>query len=256
VNIVLNKAGRLSVRSLVPPQLDHDPVLMVHGGGQDWWVFEAWMRRLAAHGFAAHALSLRGRGDSWPLPEEAFCALSSYDYRDDVLHACHALDLRAPVLLGHSLGGIAVQLAAQELACSALVLVASAGPAALGVRRGLLPADRLVVRTPEEARRRYFHSANAQVIEQTIRRLVPESPGALNTSGGRVPIDPTKIRCPVLAMSGACDATDVPGAAQLAKLYRGTSIVLADTGHNIMQEATGELACAWILAWLPRLQRI
>lgn len=254
MEFMVKEAGLLRVRSLPLTREARGNVLMIHGGGQDWWVFESWMRAFAAAGYAAHALSLRGHGDSWPMPDAEFCALSVDDYCADIVQACTALGLTRACLIGHSLGGIAAQLAAQQLDCGALVLVASAGPAALGTRRGLLPPDRPVVRTAQEARERYFHSASADVVEATIRRLIPESPGALNTSGGRAAVDAARIRCPVLAISGARDATDVPSAMQLAPLYGGSAIVLADTGHNIMQERSGGLACGMILAWLSSLQ--
>ncbi|MBW6396414.1 alpha/beta hydrolase [Roseomonas sp. HJA6] len=246
----LRKIDRLSVRSVFPGTDAEGTLIMVHGGCHDWWAFESWMQSCARSGFAVHALSLRGHGDSWPMPPAEFCALTVDDYRDDIIRACEALGVVRPVLIGHSLGGIAAQLAAQTLDCAALVLVSSAGPAALGTRRGLLPADRLVIRTPEEARQRYFHSAPAEVVAGIVAKLVPESPGALNTSGGRAVVDATLIGCPVLALSGAEDATDVPSAHQLAKLYGGTALVLPDTGHNIMQEAAGQKACDFIVSWL------
>lgn len=224
-------------------------LLMVHGGGQAAWVFEDWITAFAGWGWNAYALSLRGHEPQAMLPHDAYCALRLDDYRDDVLAVSRMLPGGRLVLLGHSLGGMACQLAAEQLALAGLVLVASAGPPELGTRRTLLAPDVLVQRTPDEARARYFHSAPEAVIARTLARLVPESPGALNTSGGRTPVNRALIRCPVLALSGTRDATDVPRAVDLAALYKATALELADTGHNIMQEQAGLFAASCIHAW-------
>lgn len=249
-DLAVLEVGALRVRHLPAEQAGGPAIVMVHGGCQDWWVYEEWMRWFSRKGYSVHALSLRGHGDSWPMSPEQFCALTVEDYASDIVEVCRALDLDRPVLLGHSLGGIAAQLAAQQLDCSALVLVSSAGPALLGTRRGLLPPDRLVIRSAQEARARYFYSAPRRVVDAIIGKLVPESPGALNTSGGRAEVDPSLMTCPVLALSGERDATDVPTAHQLASVYGGTALQLRDTGHNIMQEAASDAACGFIDAWL------
>ncbi|GAA5233758.1 alpha/beta hydrolase [Verticiella sediminum] len=224
-------------------------VLMVHGGGQAGWAFETWVEHYAKRGWHAFAVSLRGHEAGRALPDEVYCRLHLDDYRDDVVAAAGLLPAGRLVLIGHSLGGIVCQRAAEQLPLAGLVLLASAGPPELGVRRTLLDPDTPVVRTAEEARRRYFHSADEAVIERALARLVPESPGALNASGGRTPVDRARIRCPVLVLGGACDRTDVPRAMDLAALYGASAIELADTGHNIMQERMSGFAADCIHAW-------
>ena len=98
------------------------PVVLLHGGGQTRHAWGGTAAALAAAGFHAVAVDLRGHGDS------AWAADADYGadaFRDDVL-ALAARFARPPALVGASLGGIAALLAEGEAAdsiCSALVLV-------------------------------------------------------------------------------------------------------------------------------------
>lgn len=243
--------GDLLIRKVEP--VNADPTrpcwIMVHGGGQGGWVFERWQKLAAHSGWTTLAVTLPGHEPTHPLPIEQYCLLTLFDYRDAVETAINTLELHAPILLGHSLGGMVCQCVAERQPVRGLVLLSSAGPAQLGARRPLLPADIPVSRSAEEARQRYFHSANEETIRQTLARLVPESPSALNTSGGRYAISLGKVDCPVLAIHGREDRTDVPSADSLASLYAGTAIELAQTGHNIMQEQSGDYAFQCIEHW-------
>jgi len=83
-------------------QPEHPPVILLHGGGQTRHAWKNTARDLAAHGFYAMAVDLRGHGDSGWSPEgkyniERFVA----DLRC-VAASCH----QPPVLIGASLGGI------------------------------------------------------------------------------------------------------------------------------------------------------
>jgi len=79
------------------------PVLLLHGGGQTRHAWSGTGEALAARGWYAVSLDLRGHGDS------AWCPQGDYRhtaFATDVASVARALD-QPPVLVGASLGGIA-----------------------------------------------------------------------------------------------------------------------------------------------------
>jgi pimeloyl-ACP methyl ester carboxylesterase len=83
------------------------PVLLMHGGGQTRHAWGGAAKALAAEGWRAVSIDLRGHGDSeWALNGDySFTAFAA-----DCLAVCDALG-RPPVLVGASLGGIAALIA-------------------------------------------------------------------------------------------------------------------------------------------------
>ena len=77
------------------------PLLMLHGIGMDWRVWQAVSRRLAPH-FHLYMLDLRGHGESGK-PTHGY---SLAHYAADVEDFIEALSLTGAVLLGSSLGGM------------------------------------------------------------------------------------------------------------------------------------------------------
>ncbi len=100
----------------------HLPVLLLHGGGQTRFAWGATAAQLAADGWYAVSMDLRGHGDS------AWDDVGDYSvnaYVDDVRAVVPQLGAK-PVLVGASLGGIASLLAEGESdtsLCAAIVLV-------------------------------------------------------------------------------------------------------------------------------------
>ena len=98
------------------------PVLLMHGGGQTRHAWGTTAQALAARGWRAVSLDLRGHGDSeWALNGDySFTA-----YAADCLAVVDALG-RPPVLVGASLGGITALLAeggSDRVVSSGLVIV-------------------------------------------------------------------------------------------------------------------------------------
>ena len=96
------------------------PVILLHGGGQSRKAWRGAARRLAATGYLACLMDLRGHGDSgWPEP----AAYAIDNFVDDLLAAIAHLGPPA-VLVGASFGGhIAMLTAARHPGlCSALLL--------------------------------------------------------------------------------------------------------------------------------------
>ncbi|HLA63274.1 MAG TPA: alpha/beta fold hydrolase, partial [Rhodothermales bacterium] len=120
-------------------------VVIVHGfnshSGQYLWVGE----QFAAHGLAAYALDLRGRGQS---EGERFYVERFSDYADDVATFVASVKAREPglpvFLLGHSAGGVVSCIYALEhqaelagLICESFAFEVPAPDAALAALKGL-----------------------------------------------------------------------------------------------------------------------
>src|SRR5947208_15918750 len=77
------------------------PMLLLHGIGMDWRVWQAVSRRLRPH-FHLYLLDLRGHGSS-AKPESGYTLAH---YAADVEDVIDTLGLRDVVLVGSSLGGM------------------------------------------------------------------------------------------------------------------------------------------------------
>jgi pimeloyl-ACP methyl ester carboxylesterase len=86
------------------------PVVLLHGGGQTRHSWSRCGRRLAAEGWRALSLDLRGHGESDWCPESRYAPA---DFVGDILAVARALHT-APVLVGASLGGMTSLLAVGE----------------------------------------------------------------------------------------------------------------------------------------------
>lgn len=101
---------------------DHQPAVLLHGGGQTRHAWKRTAAVLASHGYYAIAADLRGHGDSGWSPDGKY-AIDKF--AADVRTLAASLP-RKPILIGASLGGIASLIAAGEASSPiaiALVLV-------------------------------------------------------------------------------------------------------------------------------------
>lgn len=252
------RLGDCHVRRVLPDVPSGPPVVMIpgaHHGGRAW---RFWLEGFAAAGLPSHALSFPNHEDAAVLDDAAFCALRLDDYvarAEAVVAAAEERAGRAAVIVGHSLGGVVAQRLAVRRQPAALVLVASAGPAALGITRAaLFPEDRPVACPPERARRLFFHDVEEDVLAEALAGLSAESPGVMNGSGGRAEVPREAVRCPVLVAAGAEDASGVIDQARLAAHYGAPLIRVPGTGHDVMLERRRMEAAEAVLAWLAALE--
>ncbi|MBW2181184.1 MAG: alpha/beta fold hydrolase [Deltaproteobacteria bacterium] len=117
------------------------PILFVHGAWHGAWCWEEYfLPYFAKRGYASHALSLRGHGNSdRPQP---FRLMRIADYVVDVAEVVGRLP-EEPVLVGHSMGGLVVQKYLEKYTAPAAVLLASAP-----VKGVLRTALRIALRHP------------------------------------------------------------------------------------------------------------
>lgn len=117
---LMGRHGRLELLRKLPyasttDQKARPPLLFLHGAKCSAHDYMNFLSYFAAHGYPAYSLSIRGHGDSWcqsRLRKLLFTTL--YSWAHDTQSALNCIvashpDRSPPVLVGHSLGGGALQ---------------------------------------------------------------------------------------------------------------------------------------------------
>lgn len=243
------------------------PLLFVHGAFSDarlWDVnFLPWF---AARGYAAHAISLRGHGQS-----EGHGRLHTWrltDYVADLVKAVQSMP-GPPLLIGHSMGGMVIQkfLEAHAGVCG-LVLMASVPP------RGLMPTNlQMAMRKPlllqQMASFAVFGPSFGSVammeellfskgmpkakLEEYFNLVQAESQAA---AMDMMWLDPLRLKSgqvslPVLVMGAQHDQFIPPELVlETAHFYRTRGEILPDMAHAMMLELNWRDAAELLLGWL------
>jgi pimeloyl-ACP methyl ester carboxylesterase len=243
-------------------------VLLVHGICLGAWVWEDnFLPFLAERGFSAHALSLRGHGES-----DGKANIRDWRLKDFAADLGWAIErIGGPiVVVGHSMGGGVAQHYLQRGGTAAgLVLMASAPP------HGLLRASAtMYTRNPalfaELSRLRFtsMHNVDFDIIERGLlshpqseagrQRLIhrmgePAIAASFDLLGWH-PIAPFPWATPpLLIIGGESDQFIPPTDVQLTGAYYGAKpVMLRGCAHAIMLERdwhdAAEQLCAWLMA--------
>lgn len=241
------------------------PLLFIHGAFCAAWIWEEhFLPWFADRGWDAHALSLRGHGRS--EGHEGLMWHGLADYTDDVLSVWDRLET-APVLIGHSMGGMVVQRALMRRRAPAAVLMASAPP------QGLLESSLWMVwRDPfvfqqmavlntlgeaavnPEGLRRAMFSDRMPVAEAARYEplMQAESHRVLLEIGGWIPFPPLPPKdIPMLVMGAEEDRLIPPHQVRITARLLGTEAdILPGMGHAMMLEPAWEEAAERIDSWL------
>ena len=240
---------RLEVISKLPSEpRPAPPVLFVHGAWHGAWCWdEFFLDHFAAHGYAAHALSLRAHGESEGRPQLHRCRIRNYV--EDVAAVAAALPSQ-PVLVGHSMGGFVVQKFLETHLAPAAFLLASIPPdGARSMYARLIrnhPLDVLranatfslypLISDPERARRLLFSAATSDGDATRYQRQLQDESmlGFLDCLAlDRVAVDQT--RSPIHVMGAAHDAvlSDADVRAT-ASAYGTEAVVFDNVAHDMM----------------------
>ncbi len=243
---------------------------MVHGAFCGGWIFDQFRQPFEAAGHEVIALDLPGH-EAGARPG-AVTGLSMSDYARAVATACAALD-EPPILLGHSLGGLVVQLAAMRTRVKALILLAPSAPwGVTGVTLeeavsavslyALGPYWTMAIDPDYPSARRYSFDRLAKADRKAaFARMTPESGRALWETlnwwldpFATTIVSAQSIRAPVLAIAGGRDAVH-PAATvrQTAARLGGEARVFADMSHWLPGEPGWEAVAACGLDWLSDL---
>ncbi len=197
------------------------PIIFVHGAFCGGWAFDAFRAPFEAAGYETHAPFLPHHQRGGDLERLAQCGVK--DFADAIGE--YARDLGRPaILIGHSLGGLVVQLAAMQAPAAALVTIGPSAPWGVspttldehGNSFGLsLLGDYWRRPAPPDfsiAMRTTLDRLPREEAKQVFARFVPESGRAImetvqwwldQSQGSAAP--PARISAPVLALAGGCD---------------------------------------------------
>lgn len=239
------------------------PLLFVHGAWHGGWCWEEhFLPFFAEHGYESHALDLRGHGASENRRSLRFTGIAAYVA--DVERVVDALDT-APVLLGHSMGGLVVQRYLENRSAPAAVLLAP-DPVG-GVWRATARVARRhpvafikanttmrlwpIVATPDLARDAFFAADMPEAeTDRYWSRLQDESYRAYLEMLLRPP-RPERIRVPILVIGAGEDRLFGPEEIRrTARAYGGAPVMIPGAGHDLMLDPRWEQAARAILEWL------
>lgn len=248
------------------PALDHQstPLLFIHGSLHGAWCWDVhFLDYFAQHGFAAHAVNLRGHGNSDGRENLRWTRIS--DYVVDLVDAVRQLP-SPPVLIGHSMGGFIIQKYLEGHDAPGAVLLSSPPPAgllgtALRIARrsplafakvnltlSLLP----VIATPQMAREAFF---SKDLPENQLRaywgQMEEESFMAFLDMVALDLPKPANRKTPLLVLGAGRDNMVKPGEIEAtARAYNTKAVFIPDVAHNSMLELGWEAVAERILVWL------
>lgn len=235
------------------------PLLMLHGVLFDHRDFATYCRYFSSRGYECFAFARRGRAG---LPPPNADGVRLRDYLEDTVRVIEAIG-RRPAIIGHSLGALLAQKAAEEDRCCAIVLLAPTPPRGVAVRppASALPfyfnaVPAMVTGRPhvprrDVVRRVAFRRMPEDKVEGLYERIVPESGLVLRELALGVPVHRQKIRCPVLTLGGEADGVCPPRVARaVARHYAGKCVLYPHNDHWMMDEPEWEKPARDIADWL------
>lgn len=245
-----------------PPIPSRPPILCVHGGYHGAWCWdEHFLPYFAQRGFEAHALSLRGHGQS--AGHDNINQWRIADYVADVAQVIATLPA-PPVLIGHSLGGVVVQKYLEQHSAPAGVLLASSP------LQGMFQTSlTMFQRHPAPMLKMFltFNMLHARPVFENIffspampREQVRAYFARMGNESFRALMDimifdkpnPRRITTPMLVIGGEHDSS-IPVAVNtaLARAYR-TQLETFPVAHDMMLEANWQMVAERIVGWLLR----
>lgn len=219
------------------------PIWFIHGLWTGAWCWRPFGSFLAHRGWEALALDLRGRPESRPA---ATGRIKIADYVEDVVAVAQARGGSAPILIGHDLGALVALVAAERIACRAVVALAPPFATAvlepfreaLAARRGLLRS-----RVPPPA------IDAGEALER--ERLIDDSPRVARAlvEGADVP---ARAAVPVLVVAGTDDPWLDPRALAAEAERRGFAFLERPARHWQLGGKGFERQADLIHRWLVR----
>lgn len=248
-------------------------VVLVHGSwsrGQQWAPAQA---AFAERGFTVHTPTLRHH--ELPLHEGAakIASLSIRDYLDDLVALVASLD-SPPLLVGHSLGGLLVQLVAARTPHAGLIAAcpSSVGPSGLNrTTLGIALPHALKTRpwtkpvyppTWQQFWRGVAATQTQEAARAAFNDLVCESGRVLFFElampwldrAKAAKVDRSAIAGPVLVIGGGRDRIVPPGLARrtAVRFARASYAEIPDSDHMVFYGAALPVTMSYIDDWLTR----
>lgn len=255
----------LEIISKYPSKLKYKtPLLFVHGAWHAAWCWDVhFLDFFAGHGFAAHALSLRGHGKSDGHEKLRWTRLS--DYVEDIAKTVQQLP-SPPIIIGHSMGGVLIQKYLEKHTTPGAVLLASVPPAGvlattlrialhhpiifakINLKLSLFP----LVTTAKMAHKTLFSKEMAmETVLKYAQQLQNESYlGFLDMLMFNLPKPKKVSNTPLLVLGAAHDMLFKPSEIKAtARAYNTNAEIFDDMAHNMMLEARWQFVAERILEW-------
>jgi pimeloyl-ACP methyl ester carboxylesterase len=243
---------------------------MVHGAFCGGWAFEKFRRPFEVAGHAVIAPDLPGHEPG--AQRKSVAGQSMNDYAAHVRGLVVEMDT-APVLVGHSLGGLVAQMVAMRAPLAALILLAPSAPWGVAVSTPeeaasafslytLGPYWSLAVEPSVSATRHYTIDRVPRAERRAIyERLGPESGRALFETlnwwldpFATTLVSAQAIRAPILGLVGASDAVSPPATVRATVERLGGDLrVLPKASHWLPGELGWEATAQICLDWLASL---
>jgi pimeloyl-ACP methyl ester carboxylesterase len=246
------------------------PVVFVHGAFCGGWAFDSFREPFEAAGFETHAPNLPYHERGADLEQLAQSGLA--DYVQAIAH--YVRGLRAPpVLVGHSLGGLVVQLAAIKTKIAGLVLLAPSAPWGVppttldehGNHFGLsLLGDYWRRPVPPDfriARSTTLDRLSRDEARHAFARFVPESGRAIreavqwwtdHSMASQAPV--YRISAPVLGVAGGKDRINPPSTVRrvISRFPNGQAHFheFPEMSHWLVGEPEASDVARLVLSWL------
>ncbi len=237
---------------------DKAPIIMVHGGNLSSWCWEKWATFFSEAGYEVHVLDWYNHGSSDSLAEDAFIKRSiAAVAHEELTYIAEALD-RSPIVMGHSMGGLAAALyAAEDKPLDKLVLVAPVMPEAAHPYPIPLPVDmsRPVSVFPyEQAKQLFFTSMSDDDAKKYYELLIPESPQAVSeTVNWSLQMDPNNVKIPTLVVADELDRLIPQDALErYAELLHAVYKKIDQSGHCdvLLKDPQWRTAAVTVKEWL------
>jgi pimeloyl-ACP methyl ester carboxylesterase len=241
------------------------PVVMAHGAFCGGWVFDAFRKPFEAAGHVVLTPDLPGHD-----AEGGVAGKSMSDYARALAQVCESCE-EPPILIGHSLGGLAAQLAAGRTPLSALILLAPSAPwgvYGVSMEEGVSAVSLyalgpywLQAVAPDYMLAKMYSLDRMSSADRraTYARMVPESGRALWETLNwwldpfATTIAPTRIAAPVLALVGEKDVIHPPATVRQTGARLGATFhVFPGMSHWLPGEPGWEAVADHCLIWLAR----
>ncbi len=249
-----------------------ETIFMIHGMWGRPWCWENYKAFFESRGYQCITPTLRHHDvapDSPPHPNLGSTSL--LEYADDLERELSGL-ATAPIIMGHSMGGLLAQIVGSRVKAKALVLLTPAAPAGVfSITPSVLRTffrimttwafwKRPTRLTYEEAVYSMMHLLPEDERRQTYEQLVFESGRAAFEIGfwlldprGAARVDESRIGCPVLVVAGAEDRiTPASVVRKVALKYgkRATYREFPNHAHWVLGEPGRQEIVEYVEAWL------
>ncbi len=262
------KVGSLVVDYYPALSVHYDyPLLLIHGAHGNSECFENYGQFFSERGWRVYAINLRGHAPSDYCTRLGMATID--DYVADVLAVINTLALSDAVLIGHSMGGLLAQKAAEKLPyLKAIIGLASSPPQGIQWIFSYVPQklkilmalckvlDVILMGQPlyldyHLAKAILLNNLPPEMIEQVFKQLVPESWVATGQLVTGVTVNRDRISCPKLFLAFGQDKLLAAGLQQeIADFYRSDCICINQLAHLGILESDWKIGAEIIAGWL------